>query len=207
MDKPEKIPPLLTVRPVFDPGLTMVESAMAACVGAVVGVFLCGTFVLLLLNIVGLGSFISGGTLFSTFFVLGLALSPALYFEQKKKVYRRTIYNFHADHLDYQDFKFLLQRRRGRVRLRDIRDVYERASPLQARRVLTSVYLLIPGFPSQMQRGMPGMKIPDVPENGALREKIVDLVEDSIRRYHQQPAPPPAAEPAAPPAPPAAQEG
>jgi hypothetical protein len=183
MDPAEKSPPILSVRPVFDNGVVMAESGLAAVAGATLGAFLGGTFFFILFNIVGLGRFIQASGLYSTFLVLGLALSPALYFEVKKRAWARTAYNFHADYLEYQDFKFLLQRRRGRVRYRDIRDVYERASPLQSRRVLTSVYIVIPGFPSQMQLGMPGIKMSDLPESANLREKIIDLVEQSNRRY------------------------
>jgi hypothetical protein len=212
MDPAQKAPPLLSARPVFDQGLVIAESAVAAALGATLGAILAGTFFFLLFNLIGLGGFVQAGGLYSTFLVLGLALSPAAYFEIKKRAWARTVYNFHADHLEYQDFKFLLQRRRGRVRYRDIRDVYERASPLQARRVLTSLYILIPGFPSQMQRGMPGIRMSDLPENAGLREKIVDIIEESNRRYIRgdlapalpvaaaPPAAPAAAEPGAPPA-------
>jgi hypothetical protein len=202
MDTPaaEKAPPLLSVRPVFDPGLTMVESGLAAIFGGTVVAFVGGTILFLLLGLTGLGRFISAGGLYSTFLVLGLALSPAVYFEIKKAAFRRTVYNFHADILEYRDFRFLLQARRGHVRLRDIRDVYERASPLQSRRALSSIYLVIPNFPSQMQQGVPGIKILDVPESAGLRDKIVDLIEDSLRRYVRGEAPPaPSAVPASPP--------
>lgn len=178
----------------------MVEAVPAGIAGVTVGVFLGATFIFILLNIVGLGRFVSAAALYDIFFILSLALTPALYYEVKKNAWRRTVFRFFDDYLEYQDFKFLITRRRGRVRLRDITDVYERASPLQARRVLTTVYLSIPNMagPNNIRGAFTGLKIADVPENGGLQERIIELIEDSNRRYYQ-PAPQQPTAPAAPP--------
>jgi hypothetical protein len=191
----EKQIPLLTIKPQFDPALTMVEAIPAGIAGTTIAVFLGGTFFFILLNIIGLGKFMNGGSLYSTFLVLGLALTPAIYYELKKSAYRRTVYHFYEDSLEYQDFKFFLTRRRGRVRLRDITDVTARATFLQSRRTLTTIYLTIPGFSPIVQGILPGLKIMDVPEKGGLQDKILDLVEQSSQRYYSnrnaaQPAPP-----------------
>jgi hypothetical protein len=183
----EKKTPLLTVKPVFDPGLAMMESLPACAAGTVVSVFLGATLIVLLLGALGLGNLIGAGSVYSTFFVLGLAATPALYFEAKKAAYRRTVFHFHADYLEYQDFRFFLNRRRGRVRLRDIDDVLERTSFLQSRRGLSSVYLVIPSFPQRLQGPLPGLKIPDVPDQAGLRDKIIDLIEASDRRAAETP--------------------
>lgn len=190
MNKPAKPEPKLSVRPVFDQKLTIAESVLAALAGAVCMTFLGATFLLLLVTMIGLGAYISAGTLYSLFFFLGIVGAPILYFEVKKNAWRRTVYNFYDDVLEYQDFRLLTQRRRGRVRLVDIADVYERASLLQARRDLTSIYLLIPGFAAQMTRTLPGICIRDVPEHMNLREKLIDLIEASVRRFQYGDAPP-----------------
>lgn len=185
-----KAPPLLSLRPKFDPGLTVVESIPLGLVGAVTLTFLVGTPIFILLSLIGLSAFISLSAFYGLFFVLGLALCPAAYYEAKKFAYKNTFYHFYEDWLEYQDFKFFLIKRRNRVRLRNVSDVFESASPLQARRVLASIYVAVPGMDimAQSRGGFSGLKIIDIPENSGLREKIIDLVEESVRRYYQAPA-------------------
>ncbi len=107
----------------------------------------------------------SAGTLYDIFFILSLAISPALYYEMKKNAWKRTVFKFFDDYVEYQDFKFLITRRKGRVRLRDITDVYERASILQSRRVLTTVYMAVPSMAvrGNLPNAFFGLKIADVP--------------------------------------------
>jgi hypothetical protein len=199
-----KTPPLFALRSRFDQALTLVEAAPAGVVGAVFSAFVAGTAVYILLSIIGLGRFLSVEGVLGLFFVLGFALSPAAYYEIKKFAYKNTFYAFYDDWLEYQEFRFFVTRRRGRVRLRDIRDVYERASPLQARRTLTSLYLAVPGMnpAAERQGGFSGLKILDVPENSGARDKIVELIEASAARAQAQAQTP---APAAPPPPPPAE--
>jgi hypothetical protein len=173
----EKKPPLLAVRPAFDSTLAAIESVPVGLAGVAASVFLGGTFFFMLFSLLGLGRLVSVGTIYIVFFVLGLALAPALYYELKKAACRRTAWLFHEEYLDYQDFRFFLLRRRGRVRMRDISDVVERTGLLQARRGLSSLHLVIPGFPALAQDGITGLKMIDVPARAGLREKIRDLIE------------------------------
>ena len=185
----EKKQPLLVIRPAFHSTPAIVEAVLAGLVGTAVLVFLGATLLSLFFSLLGLGALISLGALFKILLVLGLAGLPPAYYEAKKKAWSRTIYQFHPDHMEYQDFKFLFVRRRGRVRLRDITDVYERANPLQARFMLTSLYFIIPGLPDMIARGISGLHIADVADNASLREKILDLIEASETRRRATPAP------------------
>src|SRR5262245_29722056 len=108
-----KAPPLLAIRPKFDHALTMVEAVPAGIAGGAVGTFLLATFLFIVLNMIGLGRFVSVGGLYGLLFVLGLALTPAAYYEIKKFAYKNTFYAFYEDWLEYQDFKFFITKRRG----------------------------------------------------------------------------------------------
>lgn len=182
--------PLLTVKPFFDPTLATLE-ALPICAAATATVTLIGcTLIVFLIHFVGLGGLISVGALYGTFFVLSLALTPAFYFEIKKSAYRRTVFHFHADRIEYQDFRFFFYRRRGRIRLKDIENVLERASFLQLRKGLTSLYLVIPGFPYVSTSGMPaGLKIPDVREESHLRDRLIEMIEKTLEPAPLPPIP------------------
>ena len=182
MTAPEKPKPVLPVRPQFDIGLVMVESVLAGIAGAAVGFFGLGIFLYLFVIILGLGNLFSAGFVFGTCFVVGLVGMPPLFFELKKTAYRRTIFHFYDSYFEFQDFKFFLTRRRQRVRYSDITDVYERATSLQHRRVLTSVYIEVPKMASGPRGGFAGVKIPDVHESGDLRSKVVALIEAASQK-------------------------
>jgi len=179
-----KTPPLLAVRPRFDSALTTIEAVPIAIACTVAATLLGATFLFMFFNILGMGRLVSAGPLYTIVFILTLALSPALYFEVKKSAYRQTFYNFYPDWLEYQDFRWFLTRRRSRIRLIDINDVFENASILQSRRVLTSLYLAVPGVNQSPRGGFSGLKILDIPENSGLREKVIALIEDSTKRYY-----------------------
>jgi hypothetical protein len=172
--------PIFAIKPTFDKPLVACEAALAALGGIVICVFLLATFVFIIFNIIGLGS-IAGSGLYHLFFFIGLIASPVLYFELKRTAYRRTVYLFYDDYMEYQDFRFLLTRRRGRLRYEEISDVYENAGMMQSRRLLTTVYVVVPGMPTGMARNTPGafngVKIPDVPENGGYADRIIAIVQ------------------------------
>lgn len=169
--------PLLTLRPAFDPALTMAEAVPVCLVGVLALALLGGTFLFLLLHFIGLGRFISMTPLYVTLLVLGFAFMPAAYYEIKKRAYARTVFHFHADTVEYQYFRWLLFRRRGRTRLRDISDVMESTGFLQERRGLSSLYLVIPSAPWRNRRMLPGIEIRDVPGRKNLRETVITLIE------------------------------
>lgn len=195
----EKKQPLLTVRPHFDQGLVTVQALIFTSVGFVLMTMIGGTLFYILLHMIGIGRFFSGGHIYGLFLIGSLVVLPPLFFEVKKKAYARTFFRFYDDYLEYQYFQFLISPRRGRVRYRDIDDVMQAGGALQAQRMLTSILILIPGF-NRHPRAFSGLKIDDVPQKLDLMPRILDLIEDSeyraIARMSGATVPPPAAMPA-----------
>ncbi|MDD9901143.1 MAG: hypothetical protein OXT65_09220 [Alphaproteobacteria bacterium] len=179
----QKKKPLLTIRPVFDSGLVSVEALLIGAAGTVGLVLFGGTLLFLLLTLLGLGGLVSASGVFIFCFVIGIALIPAGYYEAKKRAYRRTAFLFYESHFEYQDFRFLITRRRGRIRYEDISNIYERGNTLQGHRTLTSVYIEVPGMPhrgigiSYNPNAFRGVYIPDVKEKGNYGDKIIAVIE------------------------------
>lgn len=172
----EKKAPLLLIRPQFDAGLAMIHSLVAGAIGTFVLTIGGGTFLYILLSLLGLGKFISAGHVYGFCLLAGVLSLPALFFEIKKKAYQRTVYHFHADHVDYRYYRFYLSLRRGRVRYRDISDISQQATTLQEQRRLATVYLYVPGM-DYRRDGFSGLKIPDLPRAQDYMTRIMDVIE------------------------------
>ncbi|MDE1151361.1 MAG: hypothetical protein PW788_02395 [Micavibrio sp.] len=174
----EKKRPILSVRPQFDPGLAMVQSLMAAGVLFLPVTIVGGMLVYILFTIVGLAKFIPASGVFGFFLIMSIAGIPPLFYEIKKRALQRTLYNFYDDYIDFQYFHFYLNRRRGRVRYRDVTDINQHASALQEQRRLTTIYLYVPTM--SFARGFSGVKMEDLPQSKGYLTKVMDLIEASL---------------------------
>jgi hypothetical protein len=171
----EKRRPLLTVRPKFDPGLTMVQSLLVLLPGAFMATLLFGTILLILVSMMGIRQITAGG-LYLSILVLSIAAIPPVFYELKKRAYQRTIFNFYDSYLDFQYFQFYITRRRGRLRFTDIADISQQASALQEHQRLTTVFLYVPAM-ALRQRGFSGLKLADLPQPKDYMSKILDVLE------------------------------
>src|SRR3982751_705155 len=97
----EKRRPILSVRPKFDPGLTMVEALVTTLGGFLVATILFGTFFFIFLSLIGLGRHLSASGIYGFFLVVSLLGIPPLFYEVKKRALQRTIYNFYDDYMDF----------------------------------------------------------------------------------------------------------
>jgi hypothetical protein len=178
----DKKKPRFVLRPYFDTGLNTVYSFMAAGVCLLLLPLTFGAFFYVLFLLAGFGAFISMGVIYGTFFVLCLALTPAIFFEIRKRALQRTFFAFFDDYLDFQYWQFYLQPRRGRLRYADIQDVFQKAGTLQAQRMLTSLFLHVPGLALRLGRqgGFSGLVIPDLKQSTNDLSRVTDIVE-SVR--------------------------
>lgn len=174
----EKKRPLLSVRPYFDSGLTMVQAAIFAAAGFLPVTIIGGMVVYFLFIILGIARFVPASGVFGFFLVAALAGLPPLFYEIKKRAFQRTLFNFYDEYIDFQYFHFYINRRRGRVRYRDISDINQHASALQEQRRLTTIYLYVPGM--GYQRGFSGLKMEDLLQSKSYLTKIMDIVEQSF---------------------------
>ncbi len=179
--------PLLTVRSQFSSLLATLESLGATLVGTAALTFIGGTIFLALAALTGLSKIISGGSIYMTLAVLGIVVLPPIYYEIKRGAYRRTIYNFYDDYLEFQHFQFLVNRRVGRIGYREITSVAEHANFVQEHEKLTTVYLVVPSMRYQSRGAFSGIKISDVARAEQLTGKILDLIDQSHSRV-QSPA-------------------
>lgn len=191
----EKKRPILSVRPKFDPGLTMIQALAVTLVGFLVTTFVFGSFVFILLMMIGLSRHISAGGIYGFFLVVSLLGIPPLFFEIKKRAFQRTIYNFYDDYLDFQYFHNFINRRRGRIRYTDIVDIAQHASALQDHQRLTTIYIYVPGMGMGTRGGFAGVKLVDLPQAKDYMTKIMDLLEGRTPAAAPQPVAAEAAQP------------
>ena len=173
----EKRRPILSVRPKFDPGLTMVQALVTTLGGFIVTTILFGTFFFIFLSLIGLGRHLSATGIYGFFFGLSLLGIPPLFYEVKKRALQRTIYNFYDDYMDFQYFHYYINRRRGRVRYADIADIAQHASALQEHQRLITIFLYVPGMGMGRRGEFAGVKMADLPQSRDYMTKIMDLIE------------------------------
>lgn len=183
--------PLLTIRPKFSSFLATIESLAAALVGTTALVSVGGTLFLALVSLAGLGRFMSGSGIYTTFAILGMAFLPPFYYEIKRKACRRSLYNFYDDYLEFQHFRFLVNRHVGRISYREITNVAEHANFVQEREKLTTIFLFVPSMRYQSRGAFSGIKITDVARSEQLTGKILDMI-DLSQRQEQSSVPAPA---------------
>lgn len=174
----EKKRPLLSIRPHFDPGLTMVQSLMVTALGFLVVTVAAGFVTYILFALVGLDRYFGLFGVFGFYMVVSIAGLPPLYYELKKRAFQRTLYNFYEDYMDFQYFHWYLNRRRGRVWYRDIADVTQHASALEEHQRLTTIYLYVPNMAGgNGQRGFAGLKLEDLQQSKGYLTKVMDVLE------------------------------
>jgi hypothetical protein len=178
MDKPV---PLLSIRPRFDQPLTMVYAGIATLLGTLVVTLVGGIFIYFLLVILGLARFIAVGYVFGLLLVSCLIAIPVLFFDLRRKSLTRTVFNFYESHLEYQFFHFHLNRRRGRLRYRDITDINQRATALQEQRGLTTVYVYT-NAPGYQRSDFSGLEIVDLPLLRDDMSQIIRLLEQEEKK-------------------------
>ncbi len=200
----EKRRPILSVRPKFDPGLTVVEACFTTLGGFIVTTILFGTLFLILFSIIGLGKHISAGGIYEFFFGVSLLGIPPLYYEVKKRAFQRTIYNFYDDYMDFQYFHWHINRRRGRVRYGDIADIAQHASALQEHQRLITIFIYVPGMGMGRRGSFAGVKLADLPQSKDYMTKIMDIIEGRAAQTAAAASAVPAAPAAAPEGAPAA---
>ena len=200
MEKPR---PILSVRLQFSNTMTMVQCLLVVLPGSMTATFLVGAFFFIILSM--MGAKVSASGIFAVFFALSLVVIPPVFYEIKKRAYKRTAFNFYQGYLDFQYFRYYLNRRRGRVRYADIVDVSQHASMLQEHQRLITIDLYIPAMGLRRQGDFSGLHLTDVPRSQDYLTKVIDLIEGRVPAAAQKPAEPKqqeaAASAAAPPTP------
>lgn len=180
----ENRPPLLHICPKFSSLVAILESLVVALAGAVLLTFVGGIILLALFSLIGLSQFIPANMLFMTLFILGCVALPPLYYEIKRKACQNTYYNFYNDYVEFRRFQYLINRRIGRIRYRDITNVTEHSNFVQQREKLTSVFLFAPDITPALNGEFPGLKMTDIPQSGEQISQILGLIDQS--QYPQQ---------------------
>jgi hypothetical protein len=137
---------------------------------------------------------VGAGGVYSVALVLSLVIIPPIFYELKKRAYQRTAFNFYEDYLDFQYFRFYINRRRGRVRYADIADVSQHASMLQEQQRLLTIDLYVPAMGLRQQTSFAGLRLVDVPRAQDYMTRIIDILEG---RKPKAAPPPSAAQPEA----------
>lgn len=177
----EKKRPILSIRPHFDPGLAMVQAIMVTAVGFIVVTAAGSIFTYIILSLILPAKFVKFGFILQFFLLISIAGIPPLFYEIKKRALQRTLYNFHADYLEFQFFHFYVNRRRGRLWYHDIADVTQHASFLQEHQRLTTIFLYAPSMLGVYgRRGYPGIKIEDLQQSKGYLNKVMDVVDMSL---------------------------
>jgi hypothetical protein len=190
----EKKRPLLSVRPTFDSSLTLLQSVGVSLLGIFVLTILLGTFFYIILSFMNPRA--ASASYWFFLIVSGFGV-PIFFFELKKKAYQRTLFNFHEDYLEFQYFKFYLNRRRGRVRYAEITGIDQHASALQDHQRLTTIYINVPSM--NFRRGVfAGLELYDLPQAKNYLNKIIDIVEGRAQQKARTVKDAPAAPAAAP---------
>ena len=173
-----KAKPIFSVRPVFDTHLTMIEAAPVTIVGIAAGTAVVGTLIYILLYMLGIGKYIPGGAFYTVMFFLSITLTPAAYYEMKKRAYARTVCHFYDTYLEFQDFRYFITRRRGRVKYEDIRDISQQASLFEGLCHLATVSIYVPGMGYQYSysNGFSGLRLRGIPERSDLTNRLSDLI-------------------------------
>lgn len=172
-----KVMPVFSIRPRFDQPLAIIHALLAMVVGTIVLTVVGGTLLYMLCLIIGLGNIIGAGHIYGLVLVTSLVGVGPVFFELRKKAYQRTVWHFYDTHVDYQSFNFYVERRRGRLRYKDIQDIAQQASALQEQRGLTTVYLFAPSMRYQRRSSFAGVRVFDVPLDADYTTRIMDLVE------------------------------
>lgn len=176
--------PIFSVRPVFDTHLTMIEAAPITIVGIAAGTAVVGTLIYILLYMLGIGKYIPGGAFYTVMFFLSITLTPAAYYELKKRAYARTVCHFYDTYLEFQDFRYFINRRRGRVKYDDIRDIGQQSSLFEGLCHLATVSIYVPGMGYQYtySNGFSGLRLRGIPERSDLSARLLDLIQSGSNR-------------------------
>lgn len=174
----EKKRPLLALKPRFAPKTAVAEAILPSLLGTVIGTVAGGTFFYILFSIIGLTKFVSVSAIYTVFFLLSLTLLPAAFYEVKRRALSQTVYLFYSNHLEFQNFQFYINRRRGRVRYDDINDVFMKSGWMQGLSGLTTLYLFVPTM--GVEGGFSGLRIKDIPDDRRIASKIMAIVERTL---------------------------
>jgi len=181
-----RIMPALSVRPVFDQNITIVYAILATLVGTFLFTIVGGTLLYMLFIMIGLSSIIAASYLYGLILIAGLVCIPPLFFEVRRKAMRRTVFHFYDRHVDFQYFKWHLERVRGRLHYRDIDDIGQHASMLQEQRGLTTINLYASSTRFRQSERFSGIRLIDLPLRDDHMTRIMEIVEEGTR---QRPAP------------------
>lgn len=174
--------PFHVFRPHFSTRQSVFEAVPLTLIVAAVLTLLGGTFMVVLGAILGAGKWLSLQHVYSVLFWGTLIFFPAVYFEFKRKAYRRTLYRFYDDFLDFQQFEFLLLRKVGRIQYTDIVDVAEEAGWIQDHENMMTLRLYTPALPLQTRGIFPGLSfsgliLSNIPRGEGNARKIMSLIE------------------------------
>ena len=188
--------PILRIQPKFSSLVAVLESLLIALAGTVMLTFVGGVILLALFSLTGISRFIPGSMIFMTLFILGWATLPPLYYEIKRKACQNTYYSFYDDYVEFRRFQYLINRRIGRIKYRDITNVTEYSNFVQQREKLTSVFLFAPDITPALNGEFPGLKMTDISQSGDQIKQILGLIDQSQypqqdRQQENTPSPPP----------------
>jgi len=167
------------VQPNFIPSVMVVKSFTYGLVGAICLTFGGGIFLMLLLTLLGLSSFMSIGKIFTGLFLLGFICIPIIYYEIKRKNVRATYFRFYDDWVDFSYFSgWLLNRKKGRLYYTDITDMVQNSNFFQRFGNLKTIELHAPNT-SFYERGQNfvGIVMEDILIGKGDGEKIQDLLQ------------------------------
>lgn len=170
--------PLVTLAPVFVPGLQLLRQGLFALFFAVWGGGFFGGFAMLFLQFFDLGvPTWAPFAFFGAVFAVGL---PLWSFRATRKTYERTRYTFHANKLDYYEGFFTVEEKT--IPLDRVTEVHLSKGPMQSKHDLGTILLSTPATSAGSGRASAGIRLLDIAEPDATYRRVKELVERSRSR-------------------------
>lgn len=168
--------PILTLRPKYVGDLVRLETVLYCAAATFALTILGGVLIMILSMILGLGWLIPPWLGFFALLVACLVLLPSYIQKTIKGNMASSFCKFYADHLLYQNYQWLIFKRRGRIKYRDISDIAERSNVFQSKYDIGDIWIIAPNVPMDASQRFPGIKIKSI----KLTPELTDMFERVI---------------------------
>ncbi len=170
--EPDNSQPIITVRPVFIPWLTIlavipIQLFMTVWAGGFFGGF--SLIALKFLNIQ-----LPIWSTFAFFGALAFFGIPAAAYFARKNTYSRTEYKFYSDHLDYAEGFWTVENKT--IKYKNITEVNMRQGVIQKKYGLGTIILSTPAMGFQRGRARSGILVSDIENPAEIYEKLKELI-------------------------------
>ncbi len=176
MEQQNRPQPILTIRPKYVEDLVRIE-ILFYCFIATFGLTILGGVAIMLVSmILGLGSLLPPWLGFFALLVACLIFLPPHIQKTIKSNMAGTYCHFYRDHLSYQNFQWLIFKRKGRIKYADISDVAERSNIFQTRYNVGDIWIIAPNMPLDAGQRFPGVKIRNIALNANLTDQFETII-------------------------------